>query len=126
LPQVDEALRDSYSRVELPAIKLCPLAGVIAMNSIPDVNHTAKSSPVQKLVNQPIKKQVPADAPAQLPVRDRVELSGVSHLLQSLKSGQAIRADKVAEVRAQLDAGTYETDEKLDIAADRLLDELES
>jgi hypothetical protein len=32
--------------------------------------------------------------------------------------------DRVNEIRAQIAAGTYETDEKLDIAVGRLLDEI--
>ena len=87
------------------------------------INGVGNNSPVQKIVGQPIQKQVPAEAPKQLPLTDRVELSGVSHLLKSLKAND-VRADKVAEIKAQIDAGTYETDEKLDVATDRLLDDL--
>ena len=35
-----------------------------------------------------------------------------------------IRTDRVAQIREALEAGTYETQEKLDIAIDRLLDEI--
>lgn len=35
-----------------------------------------------------------------------------------------IRSDRVAQIREALEAGTYETQEKLDIAIDRLLDEI--
>jgi negative regulator of flagellin synthesis FlgM len=35
-----------------------------------------------------------------------------------------IRAERVAEIRAAIEAGVYETDEKLDIAVGRLLDEI--
>ena len=35
-----------------------------------------------------------------------------------------IRADKVADIRAQIANGTYETSEKMSIALDRMLDEL--
>jgi len=34
-----------------------------------------------------------------------------------------IRADKVAQIKAQVEDGTYETDEKLAVAIDRLLAE---
>ena len=34
-----------------------------------------------------------------------------------------VRAERVEEIRAQIEAGTYETDEKLDLALGRLLDE---
>jgi anti-sigma28 factor (negative regulator of flagellin synthesis) len=86
------------------------------------INGIGSNSPVQKIVNQPIHKLLPADA-AKPATTDRVELSGVSHLLKALKSND-IRVDKVAAVKAQIEAGTYEDDGKLDIAADRLLDDL--
>ena len=35
-----------------------------------------------------------------------------------------IRTDRVAQIREAIEAGTYETQEKLDIAIDRLLDEI--
>jgi flagellar biosynthesis anti-sigma factor FlgM len=101
-----------------------PTAGVYDMNPIHNVNNAASSSPVQKVVSNPIQKQVPADAPKQLPVTDRVELSGMSQLLKTLKAGGDIRTDKVASIKAQIEAGTYETDDKLTAAADKLLDEL--
>jgi anti-sigma28 factor (negative regulator of flagellin synthesis) len=87
------------------------------------INGIGPNSPVQKIVQQPIQKQVPADPPAQIPVTDKLELSGMSHLLQSLRSND-VRADKIADIKQQIEAGTYETDDKLDVAADRLLDDL--
>ena len=86
------------------------------------INGLGNSSPVQKIVSQPIQKQVPADAPKQLAMTDKLELSGVSHLLKSLRNND-VRVDKVAEVKAQIEAGTYEDDQKLDAALERLLDD---
>src|SRR5688500_20393088 len=90
------------------------------------INGLGNNTPVQKLTQQPIHKEVPADAPPQQPAArsaDKLELSGVSHLLKTLKSND-VRVDKVAQIKAQIEAGTYETEEKLDVAADRLLDDL--
>jgi anti-sigma28 factor (negative regulator of flagellin synthesis) len=87
------------------------------------VNSIGPNSPVQKIIQQPVTREVSADAPAQQPAVDKLELSGMSHLLQALKTND-IRADKVAAIKVQIEAGTYETDDKLDIAADRLLDDL--
>jgi flagellar biosynthesis anti-sigma factor FlgM len=89
-----------------------------------NVNNVGQSSPVQKLTSNPIHKSIPADAPKQLPASDRLELSGVSHLLTALKSNSDVRTDKVAEIKAQIEAGNYEDDKKLDIAVDRMLDDL--
>ena len=89
-----------------------------------NVNNVGNSSPVQKIVAHPVQKSIPADAPKQLPVTDRLELSGVSHLLKTLKSNGDVRTEKVAEIKAQIAAGTYEDDKKLDAAVDRMLDDL--
>lgn len=88
-----------------------------------NVNNINSGSPVQRIVTNPVQKQVPADAPKQLPATDRLELSGASHLLKALKSND-IRTGKVAAIKAQIDAGTYEDDAKLNGAVDKLLDEL--
>ena len=93
------------------------------MSSINSIGGAGAAGPVQRLVNNPIQKQVPADAPAQLPATDKLQLSGVSHLLKSLKNND-VRTDKVAEIKAQIASGTYEDDRKLDVAVDRLLDDL--
>jgi flagellar biosynthesis anti-sigma factor FlgM len=55
---------------------------------------------------------------------DRLELSGASGFLQALKVGGDFRTDKVATIKSQIEAGTYETDDKIDGAADKLLDAL--
>lgn len=88
------------------------------------INHIGGSSPVQRVVTNPIQKQIAADAPAQMPATDKLELSGASHLLKALKNGSDIRTDKVAEIKAQIEAGTYDDEKKLDAAVDRLLDDL--
>lgn len=92
--------------------------------SISNVNNLSSSTPIQKVVSNPIQKQVAPDAPAQLPATDRLELSGASHLLQALKTNTGVRADKVASIKAQIQAGTYEDDAKLDGAVDKLLNDL--
>ena len=89
-----------------------------------NVNNVGSNSPVNKVVSNPVQKAIPTDAPKQLPATDRLELSGVSHLLKTLKSNGDVRTDKVAEIKAALEAGTYEDDKKLDVAVDRLLDDL--
>jgi anti-sigma28 factor (negative regulator of flagellin synthesis) len=96
---------------------------VNTMSSINQLGGTGNAGPVQRVVTNPIQKQVPADAPKQLPATDKLELSGVSHLLKSLKNND-VRTDKVAIIKAQIEAGTYDDDKKLDVAVDRLLDDL--
>jgi anti-sigma28 factor (negative regulator of flagellin synthesis) len=95
-------------------------AGELSMSQI---NPISQTTPVQKIVANPIQKEIPTEAQ---PVRasDRLELSGASNLLAALKSND-VRTDKVASIRQQLQDGTYDPDgKKLDAAADKLLDEL--
>jgi negative regulator of flagellin synthesis FlgM len=86
------------------------------------INNVGAAGSINKLQTTaaPARSEPAADASR---ARDSVELSGVQGYLAALKTND-IRADKVAEIKAQIDAGTYETDEKLDIAADRLLDDV--
>ena len=88
-----------------------------------NINPLSGNSPVEKILAKPLHKEISVNSPTSTAKSDRVELSGVNHLLAALKTNE-IRADKVADIRAQIDAGTYESDEKLDAAADRLLDDL--
>jgi len=50
--------------------------------------------------------------------------SETAGLVDSAKNLPEIRQDRVAEIRAQIASGTYETAEKIDGAIERLLDEI--
>ena len=88
-----------------------------------NVNNVGSNSPIQKLVQNPIQKQLPTEASGPTRASDRLELSGAGHLLKTLKSGD-VRTDKVDSIKAQIENGTYEDDHKLDVAIDKLLDDL--
>jgi anti-sigma28 factor (negative regulator of flagellin synthesis) len=88
------------------------------------IDGVSRQQGVSKITPTPIQRTIPTDAPKQLRLTDKVELSGLGYLLQSLKSND-IRADKVAAIKAQIEAGTYEDDQKLDAAIDKLLDDLD-
>ena len=55
---------------------------------------------------------------------DSVEISVAAKLAAKARQIPDVRADLVARVRAEILAGTYETPERLEIALDRLLEEL--
>ena len=55
---------------------------------------------------------------------DQLDISYESDLVSRAHDLPAIRQDRVAEIRAQIASGTYETDEKLNGALERLLDEI--
>jgi negative regulator of flagellin synthesis FlgM len=56
--------------------------------------------------------------------RDRVEISPIGRMLDGVARLPEIRHERVEAIRAQIAAGVYETPEKLEVALDRLMDEL--
>ncbi|MCA9120745.1 MAG: flagellar biosynthesis anti-sigma factor FlgM [Planctomycetaceae bacterium] len=55
---------------------------------------------------------------------DQLDISREADLVSRVRELPEIRQDRVAEIRAQIASGTYETDEKLNGALERLLDEI--
>ena len=94
------------------------------MSGINGVGANTPLHNVSKVQPQTVNKSIPANAPKALPLTDKVQLSHVNQMLATLKAGGDIRADKVAAIRAEIEAGKYETDAKLDKAIDRLIDDL--
>jgi flagellar biosynthesis anti-sigma factor FlgM len=93
------------------------------MSQINPQSAVSQNAPIQKIAANTVRKSVPTNA---TPIRasDRLELSGVSHMLAALKAGD-VRTDKIAQIRQQIQDGTYDVDgKKLDAAAGKLLDEL--
>ena len=90
------------------------------MSSINNING---ANPLSKIA-PPATAKTPAASAAAPAKADRVEISGaVQGYLKVLKAND-VRTDKVADIKSRIEAGTYETDDKLDVAADKLLDDL--
>jgi anti-sigma28 factor (negative regulator of flagellin synthesis) len=88
------------------------------------INGLGGNSPVQRTTApSAANSTAPVSTPSTSRPADKLDLSGTSHLLQSLKTNN-IRADKVASVKSQIENGTYEDDHKLNGALDGLLDDL--
>jgi negative regulator of flagellin synthesis FlgM len=91
-----------------------------------NINSIRNTAAIQKAYGTPAAAKTQAPAAAG-PARgtDRLELSGTDHaqMLGKLQAND-IRWDKVNAIKAQIANGSYETDDKLDAAADKLLDEL--
>lgn len=66
----------------------------------------------------------PAEANPGAPINDELQISDAARLMEQVNQVPEIRQDKVDAIRAEIERGTYETDKKLDIALDRLLDEI--
>lgn len=54
---------------------------------------------------------------------DELDLSSETTMLSRVHNTPDVRMDRVAEIRAQIASGTYETSDKLNVAVGRLLDE---
>jgi negative regulator of flagellin synthesis FlgM len=55
---------------------------------------------------------------------DQLDISPQADLVSRIRDLPDIRADRVASIRAEIESGSYDTDAKLDVALDRLLDEI--
>lgn len=55
---------------------------------------------------------------------DRAEISEIARLKALLEKTPDIRVDKIEQIRAEIQAGKYETSEKIQTVIDRLLEEL--
>jgi negative regulator of flagellin synthesis FlgM len=56
--------------------------------------------------------------------RDEVDISAVGKMLDDVSRTPGIREQRLAQIKAAIDAGTYDTPEKLEIALSRLFDQL--
>lgn len=90
------------------------------VNGIDSVQHSIPVNPVGNVnAAQPV-----ANIDISMPV-DQVELSEVPDLVADLDGPSEVRAERLAQIKAAIDGGTYETADKLQSAVDRLLLDLE-
>jgi negative regulator of flagellin synthesis FlgM len=66
----------------------------------------------------------PTAAPAKSSSADELDISREADMVSRVRELPDVRAEKVARIKAQIANGTYETDEKLDLALSRLFDEI--
>lgn len=71
-----------------------------------------------------VRNTQPSSRPASSPINDSVEISDAARLIEQVNNVPDIRQDRVNSIRQQIAAGTYETDAKMNVALDRLLDEI--
>jgi negative regulator of flagellin synthesis FlgM len=66
----------------------------------------------------------PTAPPASASPTDSVEISEAARQASEMQSADGVRWDRVESIRRQIAEGTYETEQKLGIALDRLLDQI--
>lgn len=65
----------------------------------------------------------PSASSAGLP-QDHLEISSVGRMLEQIQDLPEIRHEKVAALRKAIASGTYDTPDRMNLALDRLLDEI--
>ena len=90
------------------------------MNNVNGVNPLWAPKPIE-----PTNAVVPNAAPgAPEGVSDVVEISAAASLADKVRQIPEVRAELIARVRDEIEAGTYETPERLDAAVEKLLEDL--
>ena len=56
--------------------------------------------------------------------KDELELSAAGQALDHLGDSPEVRAERLAQIKEAIDNGSYDTDEKLDVALSRMFDSL--
>ncbi len=69
----------------------------------------------------------PVSAPSESSVRgeDRVEVSDAARWMSELRTMPDVRADKVAAAREAIARGDFDTDERLNVAIERMMEDLD-
>ncbi len=57
-------------------------------------------------------------------IADEVDISEAARLVEQVQQMPEMRSDRIEAVRQQIAEGTYETRDKLNVALERLLDEI--
>jgi anti-sigma28 factor (negative regulator of flagellin synthesis) len=65
-----------------------------------------------------------APAASSLGEVDQLDISPTGELASRALDSAGIRADRIAQIRSAIEAGSYDSDEKMSLALDRLLDEI--
>ena len=76
------------------------------------------NAPTRRRISQP-----PSASPAGQ-IQDELQISDAGRLIGQVQDMPDVRWDRVNQIRTQIAKGTYETDEKLQVAVGRLLDEI--
>ena len=66
----------------------------------------------------------PSRTPPVSGTSDQLEISDAARLASQMSEIPEMRMDRVAQIKASIADGSYETDDKLNVALERLLDEI--
>ena len=90
------------------------------MNDIHGIQPPAAPRPIQP--TEAVAKSGAPSEPVEVP--DTVEISAAARLAAKVQEIPEIRIELVERIKAEIAAGTYESPEKLEIAVNKLMEEL--
>lgn len=67
---------------------------------------------------------IPAAVPSSIAPKDELEISSAARMAEGLSEAGESRTERLARIKAEIEAGSYDTDEKLDVALSRMFDSL--
>ncbi len=76
--------------------------------------------PIRPTTNPPVTRD-PAVAKPQFP-RDELQISSAGKMLEKASQNPDVRQERLAQIKAAIENGTYDTDEKLQAALNRMFD----
>ncbi len=91
------------------------------MNEVNAVHGLATTATLREFANQSARQNNRADSSSP---NDSVEISELATFLNRLAELPEARARKIVELRNAINEGTYDTPEKLEVAIDRMLNDL--
>ena len=95
----------------------------MAVNGPGSVQNSFPIKPTQSISTPPVPKSAETKPIA---TNDELEISSTGKMLEHLNQSPEVRAERLAQIKAAIDAGEYETPEKLEIALKKMIAEVES
>ena len=95
----------------------------MAVNGLGSVQNPFPIKPAQPPSPPPVQKSTETKPIA---TSDELEISSTGKMLEHLNQAPEIRPERLAQIKAAIEAGEYETPEKLEIALKKMIAEVES
>lgn len=96
-----------------------PRGSDMDVSSIGSVHHSA---PIARA--QPTQQASLTAETVRISTDDQVEISAAARLSDEASAVSGVRAERLQAIKAAIEAGTYDTDVRLETALERLLDEI--
>ena len=67
-------------------------------------------------------RPLPTESPSVAAPQDRIEVSTAARMMEKLSQSSDVRQERLAQIKAAIERGDYDTDEKLEAALSRLFE----